>query len=253
MDLSRVTPLKTPPNEAFWFPGRWIGGISLILGPLLLLTAALLRLPFHYFYDAQLTAYAEHPALITAAYTCYTLGWLFTWPGVITLARLIGMRLPTLAVIGGTVVILGLVGRVFHAGIDHLAFQLVDVQGLEAAIRAVDDSYLAFHVVRYFNGMMMVGWVLIAIGAYRAGIMGWFRSIALASMFFLPFGTLKGTRGETVFLLLGLCIAFIPLGVKVLREGPRPSRKAVTWSLAFVIGEALFIWLSIVFPEIMQH
>lgn len=33
----------------FWFPGRWIGGLSLILGPLLLLTAALLRIQFHFF------------------------------------------------------------------------------------------------------------------------------------------------------------------------------------------------------------
>jgi hypothetical protein len=200
-----------------------------------------------------LTAYSEHPALITAAYSCFTLGCLFTWPAVITLSQLIGIKFPTLAHIGGTVVILGLIGRVFHAGIDHLASQLVDVQGLQSAIQAVDDSYQVFHVVRYFNGMMMVGWVLVAIGAYRAGVMGWFRSIALASMFFLPFGTLKGTRGETVFLILGLCIAFIPLGIKVLREGARPSRKAVVWSVAFVVGQALFIWLSVVFPEIMKH
>jgi hypothetical protein len=253
MDLSGVKPLTTPQDRTFWFPGRWIGGVSFILGPLLLLTAALLRVPFHYFYDAQLTAYSEHPALITAAYSCFTLGCLFTCPAVVTLSRLIGMRLPILANIGGTVVMLGLLGRVFHAGIDHLAFQLVDVQGLEAAIQAVDESYQVFHVVRYFNGMMMVGWLLVAIGAYRAGVMGWFRSIALASMFFLPFGTLKGTRGETVFLILGLCIAFIPLGIKVLREGPRPSRKAIVWSMAFVVGQALFIWLSVVFPEIMQH
>jgi hypothetical protein len=253
MDRSRGTFITPPPEGGFWFPGRWIGGISLILGPLLLLTAALLRVPFHYFFDAQLTAYAEHPARVTAAYSCFTLGCLFTWPAVITVSRLIGMRFPALAIIGGITVVLGLMGRVFHAGIDHLAFQLVNVQGLDTAIDAVDQSYLAFHVVRYFNGMMMVGWLLLAIGAYRAGVMGWFRSIALASLFFLPFGTLKGTRGETVFLLLGLCIAFIPLGIRVLREGPRPSRKAVFWSVAFVVGEAVFIWLSIIFPEIMQH
>lgn len=244
---------NTPPDGTYWFPGRWIGGISLVLGPLLLLAAALLRLPFHYFFDAQLTAYAEHPALMTGAYSCFTLGCLFTWPAIVTLSRLIGRRHPVLATIGGTVAVLGLLGRLFHAGIDHLAFQLVEVQGLEAAIQAVDESYQFFHVVRYFNGMMMVGWVLLAIGAYRAGVMGWFRSIALASMFFLPFGTLKGTRGETTFLILGLCIAFIPLGIKVLREGPRASRKALLWSLAFVVGQALFIWLSIIFPEIMQH
>ncbi|WP_230474397.1 hypothetical protein [Calidifontibacillus erzurumensis] len=39
-------------NTTFWFPGRWIGGLSLIIGPLLLLAAALLRIQFHFFFDA---------------------------------------------------------------------------------------------------------------------------------------------------------------------------------------------------------
>ena len=31
------------------FPGRWVGGISLIVGPLLILTGALLRIEFYFF------------------------------------------------------------------------------------------------------------------------------------------------------------------------------------------------------------
>jgi hypothetical protein len=240
-------------NNTFWFPGHWMGGLSLIIGPLILLAAALLRIQFHFFYDAQLAAYADHPVLITAAYSCFVLGCLFLWPGVITLARFIGMKHPTLAVWGGMVTILGLIGRVFHGGIDHMAFQLVNVQSLELATKAVSDSYQAFHIIRYFNGMMMVGWVLLAIGAYRSGTLGLIRSAALASMFFLPLGTLKGTRFESTFLILGLCIAFVPLGIKVLRNGPPPSRKAIIWAIAFVVGEIVFIVLSILYPEIMRH
>ncbi len=160
---------------------------------------------------------------------------------------------PVLAMLGGTITILGLMGRMFHGGIDHLAFQLVNVQSLESAIQAVDDQYQTVHVVKYFNGAIMVGWVLLAIGAYRSGVMGWFRSKALASMFFLPLGTLKGTRFESPFLILGLCIAFVPLGIQVLRDGPRPSRKAIIWTAAFIIGEVIFIALSVLFPEIMRR
>lgn len=134
-----------------------------------------------------------------------------------------------------------------------MAFQLVNVQSLELATKAVSDSYQAFHIIRYFNGMMMVGWVLLAIGAYRSGTLGLIRSAALASMFFLPLGTLKGTRFESTFLILGLCIAFVPLGIKVLRNGPPPSRKAIIWAIAFVVGEIVFIVLSILYPEIMRH
>jgi len=191
--------------------------------------------------------------LITAAYSCFVLGCIFLLPGILTLVRFIGRKYPVLAIWAGMFTILGLVGRVFHGGIDHMAFQLVNVQSLELAIQAVNDSYQAFHVVRYLNGWMMAGWVLLAIGAYRSGTMGPIRSIALGSMFFLPLGTLKGTRFESTFILLGLCIALIPLGIKVLREGPPPSRKAIFWTIVFIVGEIVFIVLSVIFPEIMKH
>lgn len=251
----RIKETASPESDrsTFWFPGRWVGGFSLIIGPLLLLTAALLRIQFHFFYDAQLAAYAEHPALITSAYSCFVLGCIFLWPGIIVLVRFIAVKHPVLAIWGGMFTILGLIGRVFHGGIDHLAFQLVKVQNLELATKAVSDSYQAFHIVRYLNGWMMAGWVLLAIGAYRSGTLGLVRSVALASMFFLPLGTLKGTRFESTFLLLGLCIALVPLGIKVLRSGPPPSRKAIVWTLIFVAGEIVFVVLSILFPEIMQH
>lgn len=38
------------------FPGRWIGGLTLILGPLLLLAGVLLRSKFHFFFPDQLRA-----------------------------------------------------------------------------------------------------------------------------------------------------------------------------------------------------
>lgn len=86
------------------------------------------------------------------------LGCLFLWPGIITLVKFIGVKHPTLAIWGGMFTILGLIGRVFHGGIDHMAFQLVNVQSLELATKAVSDSYQAFHIVRYLNGWMMAGW-----------------------------------------------------------------------------------------------
>ncbi|WP_339146220.1 MULTISPECIES: hypothetical protein [unclassified Sutcliffiella] len=253
--MNHKTPaenLSERENTVFWFPGRWIGGLSLIIGPLLLLAATLLRIEFHFFYDEQLIAYSEQPVLITVSYSCFVLGCLFLWPGIITLVRLIGIKHPSLAIWGGTFTILGLIGRVFHGGIDHMAFQLVNVQSLDLATNAVSDSYHAFHVVRYFNGMMMFGWILLAIGAYRSQTLGLIRSVALASMFFLPLGTLKGTRFESTFLILGLCIALVPLGIKVLRDGLPPSRKAILWAIALLVGQIIFIILSIFFPEFMR-
>jgi hypothetical protein len=44
-------------------------------------------------------------------------------------------RSPQLAFWGGLLVILGLFARTFHAGIDHLAYQIVNVQSLKLATK----------------------------------------------------------------------------------------------------------------------
>ncbi|WP_124726269.1 hypothetical protein [Staphylospora marina] len=48
------------------------------------------------------------------------------------------------------------------------------------------------------------------------------------------------------------CIALIPLGIQVLRDGPPPSRKALFWTAVFVGVEIIVIVLSNLFPEFMR-
>lgn len=246
---SRSSDLLTPLTGSF--PGRWIGGASLILGPLLLLAGAGLRMPFHFFFPQQLAAFAEHPQRITAAYSLWALGHVTLIFAVLTLTTLIGRWNPVWAAWAGALAILGLFTRTFHAGIDHLAFQLVQVQSLEQATQAVDDSYRAFHAFRYLNGAIMMGWVLLAIGAYRSGTLGWPRALALGMMVMVPFGTLKGTEIRAVG-LLGLAIALIPLGITILRQGPPLSRRALFWTVAILVFDISFILLSLRYPALMN-
>jgi hypothetical protein len=44
----------------FWFPGRWVGGTTMILGPILLFVGVVLRIQFHFFFPQQLAAFKEH-------------------------------------------------------------------------------------------------------------------------------------------------------------------------------------------------
>ena len=238
-------------NGTFHFPGRWIGGGSLILGPLLIATGALLRARFHFFAPQQLAAYQEHPTLVTAAYSFYSFGSVVLCFGILALANRIGRWSPVWAAWAGCLAIVGLFNRTFSAGVDHLAFQLVRVQGLDPAFQAVSDSYRAFHVFRYVNGAIMIGWVLLAIGAYRSGTLGRFRSFALGLMVMLPFGTLKGTEIRSIA-LVGLCVALIPLGVSMLREAPPLSRRAKFWILAVIAYDILYILLTMRFPVLMN-
>src|SRR5215510_1213055 len=223
-------------SEDYWFPGRWVGGVAMIIGPIILLVGAILRIQFHFFFPRQLAAFAEHPTLMTASYSAFLAGILLLWPAIATLARLIGATRPGWAVWGGAFVIFGLFARAFHAGIDHLAFQMVRVQGLELATKTVAGSYGAFHIVSALNPVIFFGWIALAIGAYLSGTLGLFRSIALGLMSALMIGVLKGSSLVSVIAISGLCVALAPLGVKVLREGPTPSYRTIFGWSVLIIG-----------------
>jgi len=229
-------------NGSFPFPGRWLGSASLILAPLLLLTGILLRIQFHFFFPQQLAAYHDHPMLITAAYNSYLAGNILLWPAVLTVATTIAQKRRGWALWGGSFVVFGLFARTFHAGADYLAFQIVRIEGVENASKSIAASYGAFHVVSALNATILLGWILLAIGAYLAGTLGLLRSIALALMSSLMMGVLKGSSITSVIATGGLCIAFVPLGVTLLRTEPAPSlRKLLLGSAAgLVLVGALF-------------
>ncbi|MGP3958188.1 hypothetical protein ACTWPT_19450 [Nonomuraea sp. 3N208] len=224
-------------------PGRWIEGTGLVLGPLLLLAAVLVRMGEDDFFPGQLAAYAVEPAKMTLSYSLFAAGVVLLWPAVAALARLIGATHPGWAAWGGTLVVLGLFGRVFHAGAGHLAFQMVDALGPAAARQAVASTYGAFHVFKGANVAIMGGWIVLAIGAYRArvfggGLAGTARcasSVALALASALPLGVLKGSTDPiSLVALVGLAIALVPLGVTVLRDGPAPRWWAVVLTIALI-------------------
>jgi hypothetical protein len=218
------------------FPGRWLGGTSLVLGPIALVTGVLLRIGPGFFFPEQLQAYADRPALMTAAYSCVLAGYALLWPAVILLAQRIGTTRPNWALWGGGLVVFGLFARTFHAGVDHLAFQLVESGGATGATQSVADAYGAWHLMSALSVAVMAGWVVLAVGAVRARVLGIVRAIGLGCMALMPLGVLKGTTPLSVVAVLGLAVALVPLGIAVLREGPRPSRL-----VAGIAGTALVV------------
>jgi hypothetical protein len=139
----------------------------------------------------------------------------------------------------------GLFARTFHAGVDHLAFQLVRERGLELATKSVADAYGAFHIFSTFNLAIMLGWIVLAFGAYRSGTLSLPRSIALALMSALPLGVLKGTTPLSIAAAAGLCAALVPLGVKILRGGPTSSLRTVLgWSVGVAAGGCIFFFFG---------
>lgn len=237
--MEMFTPKKLPESMAdknFWFPGRWVGGISLCVAPVIFLTGILLRIQFHFFFPQQLLAFSNHSTLIVASYNCFVIGNILLWPAIITLATIIGRTKPQLALWGGCFVIFGLFARTFHAGIDHLAFQLVLVQGLDTAQKAVADAYGGFNIIATLNGTILTGWCILAAGAYLSGTLSLAPSIALAAMSLLMMGVLKGSSWVSVIAAAGLCVALVPLGIKVLRDGPIPAYKTIITRTILIIA-----------------
>lgn len=226
------------------FPGRWLGGISLIVAPILLVISALLRIRFNFFFPDQLAAYNTHPTLMLISYSLFLIGTILLFPAVLILVQLISNKKPRLGFWGGLLVIVGLFARAFHSGVDHFAFQIVRSTDVDVATNLVGDFYGMFHVVNILNFSIFFGWIVLAIGAYASKVLGWFRSLALGVMFTLALGVLKGTNMTTIISLTGLCIALLPLGVEVLKNGSRPKLKTVLFYvviIVLVLGSWLFM------------
>jgi hypothetical protein len=224
-------------------PGRFLGGLSLVLGPLTIATAVALRSGYDFFFPSQLAEYAVHPRLVVISSSAFVVGTVLLWPGLLTLAQRIAPARPRLAWWGCVLAITGLFKRAFDAGADYLAYELVRVQGLAVATQAVADSYSGFNIMRTASPAIMAGWVVLAIGAWRSGVLGLAPAIALGAVAALPMGVLKGSHLGSQVAAAGLLIALVPLGVRVLRDGPWPGwrRVALGAAVTVVVGTAFVV------------
>ncbi|GAA4900146.1 hypothetical protein LX16_0629 [Stackebrandtia albiflava] len=240
--LRRVLPVDGLPE----FPGRRVAGVCLIAGPLLMAAGALLRVDHYFFFPAQLAAFAEQPVRMTVAYTLFAMGNLLLFPAVTLLAVRIAARSPGWALWGWLLTSAGLFARAYHTGMDDMAFRMVDAVGAETATRLMEQTYTDFQMYSTFNVACMAGWLVLALGAWRTRVFGPVPAVAMALMVGMPIGVLKGTTPWSLVYLAGLTVALLPLGVRVLREGPRPRAAVVsrwvgvavaTLALMTVIGQ----------------
>ncbi|MFS8098164.1 hypothetical protein LFM09_13580 [Lentzea alba] len=226
------------------FPDGWVGGTALVVGPVLLLAGTLLRAPFDFFFPEQLRAAVEHPGLMTAAYTAFLAGNVVMWAAVAAVVQRIGVKRPGWAAWAGVLVTVGLFERVFHAGVDQAAFNAARRRGVDEATRLVADGYQEPHLFSFLSFTVLAGWFVLAIAAYLSGVLGKTRAIALAAMGLLPIGVLKGTELLSIVGTVGLCVALVPLGIQVLLQQPRPTKKAVLTAVPVAVGLGALAVLS---------
>jgi hypothetical protein len=185
----------------------------------------------------QLSAYAADPALTVAGYAVFLIGAILLIPAVVTLAGLAMTRSPWLAVLGGLLVLLGMLARLYFAGVEQAAFQLADAQGLDAAAGFVVDTYVdtsygpwRVPVTAAFG--QYLGMPLLAAGLYRAKIFGGGRVLLLLWSATMWTGVLKAAGWLDVLSALALCLVFVPLAIQLVRDGEphlRQNRGLLSW------------------------
>jgi hypothetical protein len=209
------------------FPGTWISAASLIISPGLLLLGEVLRSGADYPFSDQLAYYADHKGLMGISYGVSALSLMLMWPGVLAVAQLVGHTRPGWSVAGGTLAITGLLVNTFHEGMNLMAFRMVDELGTDVAAGAVAGSYAGPYLVYPLVFVDNLGWIVLALGAYLSRTLGWLRSLGLLIMSAHVSGLLKGATALGVFYDIGLCAAFIPLGISLLRHHRQTRRVRV--------------------------
>ncbi|TYK53288.1 hypothetical protein [Actinomadura decatromicini] len=231
-----------------WFPGPVIGGLALIVGPVVWLTGMLLRyLASHsvtltpeqervagdtFAAGGQLAAYNHDPTFVTASYAMFVAGALLLWPAICTLAQITATRSPHLARWGGILIIMGLFARLYYAGVDQSAFELARTQDWEHTTRTVLDRYVGLSYGPWRIPVTAafchyVGVLLMTIAAFRSRTFGLVRSLLFLAAGVVFMGVLKESTVLDVVVSSGLCLVLVPLGVRTLRRNvPAPLADA---------------------------
>jgi hypothetical protein len=235
------------PGPTDGWPGARYGAAALVLAPLLLLAGEVVRSQHYYFFPAQLSAMVTDPATILTSYALYTAGLVLMIPAFLALTGMIRHEQPMWAFWGATIAVVGSTVRIFQEGISFLALRLVGVQGLDTAIAAVSATYGDWYVLQTLNGSDNVAWAVLAIGAYRARVLGWVPALGVAFMMTHYSGVLKGTDLNSLTGAVLLAAVFVPLGVNLWRSAEPVSRR-VWWgsiaAIAFLAAQYVFAVLS---------
>lgn len=206
------------------FPGPRATAIALIFAPLLLLAGSALLIGI-YLPNAQhsLSAMVEHRTRAFVAFNLAITGIVVASIAVTGLAAAIARTHPRLGRWGGVLALVGLFGPAYFLGTDHMGMQLATIDQRDAAITVIEAANKTFTMANLTVPAILSGWVVLAIGAWRAGILGRFRATALGLTALAPAGLATGLIPIAVVAWLGMAVALVPLGLSWLNKEHQDS------------------------------
>jgi hypothetical protein len=201
------------------FPGRVTTGVCMIAAPILLAALCLLGSGVYKFDGrAFLTAMAAHPAITTTFLNAVPIAVFLLMLAAIGLAGAARAASPRLSDIGGALALLGLCGPIFFIATEFCGYQLSSPAHLAAGAYMYDQANMVPRISLNISGAAIVaGFILLAVAANRAGLLGRTRAVCLACTALLPFGFISAILPISAAGFIGCSIALVPLGLSWLR------------------------------------
>jgi hypothetical protein len=145
--------------------------IGLITGPLVVLAARLVLVPYWDEADVYIREVADDPARSDLGASLVIVGAMLLVSGVLVLARLVAFDHPRLAVTGAILGIVGCVGMACVSMAALIAGQMVRLGDTEASIalwERVWNSDKLWPIMTVHLGAL--GFIVLAVGLFRAGV-----------------------------------------------------------------------------------
>lgn len=201
---------------------KTVAGLSMVLGPLLLVVAFVASPRLETEAAAQLRVAAEHVDRFYLVNLLAMMGVALLVPAVLGLMHMIRERRPAHGAIGGGLSMLGLLATMVGFGFAFAIWRM-GADGVQAADVALLDSIMDATgivipvTVVGFAGA--VGFVVLMLGMYRAHVVDWWMALCAAAGVVLinlafPLGVLALAILGSALLLVGLGA----IGVMVVRE-----------------------------------
>ena len=212
--------LSVAPNG---FPGPWVEGVCMILAPILGVLGLALSFGVYKFHGADMmTAMADNHFRSGLAINLSVASMILLLIAVVALAQRITAVKPGWGRWGGVVTIVGLMGPIFFEGIFFGSYKITAYPAAGAYL--IDHAnVIPSSIVNVSAPCIVAGWILLGIGAYKAGILGKPRAICLG------LGCLLAPSLAAAVVPLGIAaavligIALVPMGLEIVRSAQNPG------------------------------
>jgi hypothetical protein len=209
------------------FPGRSVTGLCMIVAPLLAILGSLLPIGIYHAKGADFVAgMAGHHLRGEFTFNFAVAGTILLIFAIIGMAQAIAQVRPRLGQTAGVLVIIGLCGPLFFNGVYFGGFQLTDPSTQSIAGKMMDQAQIIpSNIINISGPALVIGFILLGIGAAKAGVLPRWQAWALGLTCIVPVGFISGFIVIAAIGFVCAALALLPFGLRLL-QAHEPSSSA---------------------------